>query len=231
MALKGTLADLGIIDLIQFPHVGRKTGELVITTDDMVARLYYDSGSLVHAILGTNLGMDALVRLVDWSEGNFEFIGETEPPSRTIELDLHRAVMQALKLHDEMKQAEEQQKMEQSGEDERSTQALVSHLNEFVASNSFALHACVLSREGEVRAAADGPEGTQEGIESLRTAIHAFVQSYPRDDLKRMFMVDAEGTAVMVGLSNGSSLIVLAGKDASLGAVTVSVGRLAATLE
>ena len=52
MALKGTLADIGIIDLIQFPHAGRRTGELVVTADDHEGRLYYDKGSLVHACLG-----------------------------------------------------------------------------------------------------------------------------------------------------------------------------------
>jgi hypothetical protein len=186
---------------------------------------------LVHAMLGTYLGMDALVRVVDWSEGSFEFITDTEPPSRTIELDLHRAVMQALKLHDEMKEAEEQQKREQSEAEGATDTELTPRLSEFVASNGFALHACVLSSEGVVRAAADGPEGTPQGIDSLRSAIHTFVQSYPRSDLNRIFVVDSGGTAVMVGLSNGNSLIVLAGKDASLGAVSVSVGRLAAVLE
>ena len=31
MALKGTLADMAIIDLVQFPHAGRKTGQLIIS--------------------------------------------------------------------------------------------------------------------------------------------------------------------------------------------------------
>ena len=38
-----------------------------------------------------------------WNEGAFEFIPGAEPEARSIDLDLHRAVMQALKLHDELK--------------------------------------------------------------------------------------------------------------------------------
>ncbi len=30
MALSGALSDLGVVELIQFPNAGRKTGELVI---------------------------------------------------------------------------------------------------------------------------------------------------------------------------------------------------------
>jgi len=70
MALKGTLADLGIVDLIQFPHAGRKTGHLMITGPDGDARLFYENGALVHASLNDIHGMDALVRIVDWGEGS-----------------------------------------------------------------------------------------------------------------------------------------------------------------
>jgi hypothetical protein len=231
MALKGTLADLGIIDLIQFPHTGRKSGELVVTSNDEVARLYYESGALIHAVLDTAVGMEALVRIVDWSDGTFEFIGDIPTVEKTIELDLHRAVMQAIKLHDELKEAEERRRMEQSAPSEDYADTLAPRLSEFIGSTNFALHACVLSPEGELRAAADGPEGTPSGIQDLRAVIHRFVQSYPRRDLTRMFMVEGEGTVVTVRLADGSILIVLAGKDSSLGAVSVSVGRLAGVLE
>ena len=107
MALKGTLSDLGIIDLVQFPHGGRKTGKLVIAANGGEGHLYYDTGALVHAELGDFEGMAALVRMVDWTEGTFEFVPDTQPSRKTIELDLHRAVMNALRLHDELKAEED----------------------------------------------------------------------------------------------------------------------------
>lgn len=114
MGLKGTLADLGIVDLIQFPHAGRKTGEMTITGKAGEAKLYYEKGALVHAVLDDHTGMEALVLLVDWTEGSFEFNPDVEADVRTIQVDLHRAVMQALKLHDEMKLEEEQKRAQQS---------------------------------------------------------------------------------------------------------------------
>jgi hypothetical protein len=230
MALKGTLADLGIIDLIQFPHGGRKSGELVITSKDGEGRLYYDNGALVHAAVGHFEGMSALVCMVDWAEGTFEFVNDTKPTRKTIELDLHRAVMHALKLHDELRAEEKRRKAEGLVEPKQKDEALLSRLSEFVSSNDFAVHACVISPEGTLKAAANGPDGAPRNVEKLRGVLHELLGSYPRENLSRAFAVDEQGTVVLVRLSDGSGLIVIAGKEASLGAVAMSVGRLATEL-
>jgi hypothetical protein len=231
MALKGTLEDMAIIDLIQFPHSGRKTGHLIINGTDGEARLSYESGSLVHAALGDFSGMDALVRVVGWKEGTFEFIPDAEPEAKSIDLDLHRAVMQALKLHDELKREEEVKRGKEASASEEGDENLMILLSEFVGSNDFALHACILDPDGKIRAAVDGSEGSPEGIEELRSGLHSLVQTHPRDPLRRVLLEDDLGTVTLVRLSDGGSLIVVASKGASLGSVSMSVGRLAAGLE
>lgn len=231
MALKGTLEDMAIIDLVQFPHSGRKTGHLIISGTDGEARLSYENGSLVHATLGDASGMDALVRVVGWNEGTFEFIPDAEPEARTIELDLHRAVMQALKLHDEMKREEEERRAKEASCEEEGDAALTARLSEFVGSSDFALHACVLDSSGKIGAAVDGPDGSPEGIEKIRSTLYSVVQSHPRGALKRILLEDELGAVALVGLRDGGSLIVVASKEASLGSVSMSVGRLAAGLE
>lgn len=230
MALKGTLSDLGIIDLVQFPHGGRKTGKLVITANDGEGLLYYDTGSLVHAELGDFEGMAALVRMVDWTEGTFEFVPDTEPSRKTIELDLHRAVMNALKLHDELK-AEEERRQAQEAESQGKEEFLTSRLVEFVSSNDFVAHACVICREGALKAAANGRDGSPQNVETLRAALHKLLQSYPRGNLNRAYMVDEQGIVVLVRRNDGTGLMVIASREASLGAVSMSVGRLATELD
>lgn len=231
MALKGTLTDMAIIDLIQFPHAGRKTGHLIITGTSGEAKLFYEDGSLVHATLEDLSGMKALVRVVGWGEGTFEFVPDLEPEARSIDLDLHRAVMQALKLHDEMKMEEEKRLAQEGAVQDEGDEGLAAKVSEFVASNDFALHACVLDTSGNVRAAADGGEGSPEGIGELRSTLHSMVQSHPRGVLNRVLLEDDLGTVVLVRLLNGGSLIAVASKDASLGTVFMNVGRLAAALE
>jgi hypothetical protein len=231
MALKGTLKDMAIIDLVQFPHSGRKTGHLIISGTDGEARLSYENGSLVHAKLGDVTGIDALVRVVGWDEGAFEFVPDAEPEARSIELDLHRAVMQALKLHDELKREEEERRAQEASGQGEGDEALTIPLSEYVGSNDFALYVCVLGPEGKIRAAVDGPDGSPEGIEKICAALHSLVRTHPRGPLRRVLLEDDLGTVALVGLRGEDSLIAVADKGASLGSVAVSVGRLAARLE
>jgi hypothetical protein len=199
MALKGTLADMAIIDLIQFPHGGRKTGHLIISGANGEAKLCYENGSLAHATLGDTSGMEALVRVVAWVEGTFEFIPDMEPEARSIDLDLHRAVMQALKIHDELKAEEQRQVRTDSGQGE-TDEALTGKLSAFLGSHDFASHASVLDPEGRVRASVDSAEGAQEGIEELRSTLHSLMQSYPRGTLNRVLIEDNLGTVALVRL-------------------------------
>jgi hypothetical protein len=232
MSLKGTLADLGIVDLIQFPHSGRKSGELALRKDDLEAKLYYEDGTLVHAVLGSASGIEALVGVIGWEEGSFEFSPDAPViKSRTIELDLHRAVMQALKLHDERKLEEAQKAMDQQDGSLNDTEHLRQRLDEYIRSNEFAICAGIFSAGGELLASAGGSEGEAANLEDLKNVLHALIQAYPRSELNRVIINDGMGTVVLARLADGGGLMVVAGKEASLGAVSMSVGRLAGSLE
>jgi len=231
MALKGTLADMGIIDLIQFPHSGRKTGHLVISGVDGEATLSYESGALVHVRHGDMSGMDALVRVVDWNEGAFEFIPDAQPEDRTIELDLHRAVMQALKLHDELKKQAAKKRNQGSSGSGEADEVLLAKLSQFLQSNDFAVHISVLGPDGEVRASVYGRNGSTPGIDELCSNLHSMMQNHPRTPLNRIFIEDALGTTVLVRLKDGGCLILAASNEASLGAVSMNATRLAAGIE
>ena len=71
--LRGSLADLAIVDLVQIPLGSRKTGELLIATEEQDARLYYVDGSLVHLVSGDVQGTPVLDLIIDWDDGEFEF--------------------------------------------------------------------------------------------------------------------------------------------------------------
>lgn len=230
MALRGTLEDLAIIDLIQFPHTGRKTGQLVINGNDGEATLSYENGSLVHVRLGDVSGMEALVRVVDWSEGAFEFNPDAKPETRSIELDLHRAIMQALKLRDELKMEEEKKRSQTASPPEGGDEALRAKLSEFVDATDFALHACAVGPDGQVLASVNAAEESPEGMEDLLSTLQGLVQYHPRGSLNRILLEDELGTVALVRLPDGGSLIVVAREDASLGAVSMGVGRLATGL-
>jgi hypothetical protein len=231
MALKGTLADLGIIDLIQFPHAGRKTGKFVIAFDTGEALLYYDRGTLVHAMASGKSGLDALVFVVGLDEGSFEFHSDELAPETTIQMDLHHAVMQALKLHDEFKAAEAENRRQDTDRTQGDGAAMTKLLMEHISSSDFVLHACVLNSDGSVFATADGKQGPVEGIEHLRGLLLSLVATYPRPNVDRVIVVDELGTVVIVCLAHQRNLIVVAAHDAPLGVVSLSVNKLVSTLE
>lgn len=227
MELNEIGGELDIVDLIQFPYSGRKTGKLVVGTDNDQAELFYQQGSLVHASLGESSGMEALVQVLDWNEVGFEFVPDVEAVAKTIQLDLHQAVTQALKLHDERRVEQDSQRT--AGAQSRN-EALSNQLTLFVQDNEFVVHACVMSEDGCIVASAHGPEEPRQGTEPLVHVMHSLIRSYPRGSLNRAIVEDAMGTVVLVRLKNGG-LIALAKKEAPLGAVSMSVTRFAMEMD
>lgn len=226
MALNGTLQDLGTVELLQLPHSGRKTGELIVVTMDEQARFYYERGALVHAVCNEAQGMDVLVEAVGWKEGEFELRLGVEPPARTIEMDLHRAMMNALKIRDER-----EKKRREHATDSRCEAPMDAQTNQklaaFVAEHDFAPYAAVLSERGKV-AAQSGRR--PENLDTLTTALGDLLEAYPRAGLKRVFLDDEEGTVVLEKLPSTQLLMVLATPAARMGAVTLGVSKLAALL-
>lgn len=68
----GSLADMGIVDLLQTIDNGKKSGVLHLRTDTQTAAIYFRDGSIVDAELGTLRGERAIYRALVWSEGSFE---------------------------------------------------------------------------------------------------------------------------------------------------------------
>ncbi len=226
MALRGTLADMGIVDLIQFPHAGRKTGELIIVSPEDEARLYYDKGKLTHAALGDQQGEAVLVDVVDWSEGEFEFRTDVMADEQTVEADVHRALMQALKIRDERRMSADAEEGKDMSSD-RLASALAGRLKQFLTRNDYARYACAMNLEGELLAEAVVSHDPPSGQERIRASLQALVSTYPRPGLQRVFLEDEEGTLVLHRLDERHALVVVADKSGSLGAVSMGVSKLA----
>ncbi len=231
MALRGSLLDLGIIDLLQFPNSGRKTGLLSIRGVNGEAKLYYVKGKLVHAELGNLSSMDALVELSDWSEGEFEFHIGMEPNQTSIEMDLHRLVMMVLKIRDERAQSRKStQAPGPSGQD--SDAALIHRqLEKFRQNQSHILYAGMLDPDGNLIAEANGANKTTDEIRRLQTMLQAFMGDYPRSGIKRIFIDDDTGFVVGARLAGEKTLLLVVDHNPTLGTVALSLSRLTDILE
>ncbi len=227
MALKGTLADLGVVDLIQFPHKGRRTGELVIVGSDDEARLYYVDGNLVHVKTGELMGMEALAEVVSQAEGEFEFRMGATQDERTVNMDLHRALMFALKTRDERAEDERKRREEAEQSDEPEVQKL---LTQVVHSDTNIQGACIFSDEGAILAEAVSDDEDPKQLAALRESMISLYKDYG-PGLTRTFLEDQQSIIHGSRLARGSVAILTATRETSMGALSLTMNKLVAAMK
>jgi len=220
MALSGSLTDLNVMELLQVPASGRKTGELLIASPDSDARLYYVDGALVHLAMDQRQGQEVLVEIIGWSEGEFEFRQNVLTETSTFKTDLKRAIMLAVMARDE-----------QSGTDSPATETeetteTSATLQEWVDSNDYLLHASVMRRDGTLVCCIDAGAEEPEGVGELRRSICALASDYPRQSLQRILLEDMHGTVAASCLRDGCALVLVADRSARIGAVSMCLDRL-----
>ena len=230
MALNGTLADFGVVDLIQFPNKGRRTGELVVAGTDMEARLYYVEGNLVHAAAGNLNGMDALIEVVSWADGEFEFRNGVEESARTLELDLHRALMLALKTRDERMEEvrKHQARTEHSRLDGRKAQQLLEALIEKMPHLQ---GACLLADDGSPVAESESDEAEKGRLAHVRDIFGELYKKYRDGRLARTFFEDDLGVVHGSRLDGRGIAVIVANSETSMGQLSLTMNRLATALD
>lgn len=70
--LAGDLQEFGLVDLVQFLHMSRKTGVLRLHTES-TGELGFREGELIAAKSENRTGIEALREMIGWSSGSFEF--------------------------------------------------------------------------------------------------------------------------------------------------------------
>lgn len=231
MTIRGSLADLDVLELLQTVAAGRKSGELVVAGPEDVARLYFDHGRLCHAETARAQGQDVLAEVVGWEEGEFEFRPDAAPVIRTLHSDLYRALMLALKTRDERRAQQDGQAELRAAPAEDQAIRINARLAEFVAANPAIQQACVIKRRGgKAVPCAASSNSLPAWLDELAGTILALLEHHPRQPVHRVLIEDAGGAVVVAALAGDAALVVTAGPDAPLGAVTLNVRRLALAL-
>ncbi len=74
-ALRGDLAQVSVASVLQLVELEKRTGLLLVVSDDQLATLHIRDGAVVHVDFGAPCpepGLDRLLRVLDWTEGRFE---------------------------------------------------------------------------------------------------------------------------------------------------------------
>jgi len=99
--LRGSLAQMNVIDLLQSLELGRKTCALALANSGELCNLFFNEGQISHATYGALKGDEAVFKVLTWTVGNFEidFAGQSSEQSTT--RSTQGLLMEGLRLLDE----------------------------------------------------------------------------------------------------------------------------------
>jgi len=99
--LRGNLAQMNVIDLVQSLEMGRKSCQLTMMNEGDRCEMFFSEGQVTHADYGGVTGDAAVFKVLRWTGGNFEldFDGKTTQQSTT--LNTQGLLMEGLRLLDE----------------------------------------------------------------------------------------------------------------------------------
>lgn len=100
--LLGNFAIVSMFDVIQMIENSRLTGTLLITSPMVTGEIHFNDGQIVGARSGSSSSSEAITKLIDISEGGFEFKKSDSPYPRTIQSTSNMALLlDLLRVKDE----------------------------------------------------------------------------------------------------------------------------------
>lgn len=231
MALRGSLEDIQVRDLLEVLRLGSRTGELVVAGLDADARLYFQDGKLVEAVGHGHSGVAVLTETLSWRDGEFEFRPEAEPPAHS-DPELQSAVARVLAFPAgpgllPLPPVESMSPTVNAA----SASAQAEVLSTFVSSVALAEYACIVDATGVVQAQSGSSLHPIAQMRALGAAINAFRHAHSRPELRRMLIEDDKGVVAVARMADGSLLMVVADGRAGLGNVSSAVAKLVHQLE
>jgi len=100
-SVRGTLAQMSVIDLLQTLDMGRKSCRLRLSYAAQECHMLFHDGQLVHATMGEIIGEEVVYKVAGWPEGSFQIDFERVECIRTIRHSTQAVLMEALRLFDE----------------------------------------------------------------------------------------------------------------------------------
>jgi CheY-like chemotaxis protein len=99
--LRGSLQQMGVIDLVQSLEMGRKTCSLKLTHNGESCEMFFSDGQISHAKYGSATGDAAVYRALTWSDGNFVMDFDGRSSEQTTTRSTQGLLMEGLRLLDE----------------------------------------------------------------------------------------------------------------------------------
>ena len=99
--VRGSLAQMNVIDLMQSLEMGRKSCQLSLSNDGEKCEVFFVEGQVKHATYGSLIGDEAVFKVLRWTGGNFQLNFEGKTDKETTQLNTQGLLMEGLRLLDE----------------------------------------------------------------------------------------------------------------------------------
>ncbi|XYH98958.1 HD domain-containing phosphohydrolase [Sorangium sp. So ce1128] len=99
--VSGSLAEMGLPDMIQILWHGRKTCALKIQANSMAGEIHFADGQVVHALWAGAHGEDAFYRMLTLREGDFRLDPSFSPSTRSITASPEALLLEGMRRLDE----------------------------------------------------------------------------------------------------------------------------------
>lgn len=99
--LRGSLAQMNCMDLLQSLEMGRKSCALSLTNNGEQCELYFTEGQIKHAVYGKLKGDSAVYKVLTWTGGNFKIDFTGASKEQTTTRSTQGLLMEGLRLLDE----------------------------------------------------------------------------------------------------------------------------------
>jgi CheY-like chemotaxis protein len=99
--VRGSLAQMNVIDLMQSLEMGRKSCQLSLSNAGDKCEVFFAEGQVKHATYGALLGDEAVFKVLRWTGGNFQLDFEGKTDKETTQLNTQGLLMEGLRLLDE----------------------------------------------------------------------------------------------------------------------------------
>ena len=110
--LRGSLAQMNVLDLLQSLDMGRKTCALTLSNNGDNCKMFFTDGQINHAQYGPLKGDEAVYKVLSWTEGNFEIDFKGSSGEQTTTQSTQGLLLEGLRLLDEQNRDAEENVLE-----------------------------------------------------------------------------------------------------------------------
>jgi DNA-binding response OmpR family regulator len=110
--LRGSLAQMNVLDLLQSLDMGRKTCSLSLTNGNDKCKMFFADGQINHAVYDDLKGDPAVYKVITWTAGSFEIDFAGSSSEQTITQSSQGLLLEGLRLLDEANRDTEENVLE-----------------------------------------------------------------------------------------------------------------------